>query len=148
MRVFLDANILFSGAQEDSPIREMLDTLSKHAALVTSPYAVTEAERNIAVKRDSWMAGLQTILGKVARECGQSDCGDVQLDQADRPILAATVAAKCTHLLTGDFRHFGHLMGQTVHGVAVISARILAEEILRRGWVRKGTHTPPAPPPR
>ena len=29
------------------------------------------------------------------------------------PIVATAVAAECTHLLTGDKRHFGRLYGET-----------------------------------
>ncbi len=34
----------------------------------------------------------------------------------DQPILAAANGAGCTHLLTGDARHFGHLYGKRVQG--------------------------------
>ena len=50
-------------------------------------------------------------------------------------ILGVAVSAKVTHLLTGDERDFGHLLGQTVQGVVVVSPRMLAEELVRLGWI-------------
>jgi len=138
MRIFLDANILFSAAQDGSPIRQMLEALGKHAMLLTSPYAITEAERNIAAKRPAWMPGLLKLLGAITRESGMSECGDVALDAADRPILGAAIAGRCTHLLTGDFAHFGTLMGTTIVSVKIVSVRLLALEMVQKGWVRPG----------
>ena len=39
----------------------------------------------------------------------------------DRPILVAAIAAQATHLLTGDFKHFGPLYGKRIHGVLILS---------------------------
>ena len=129
MRVFLDANVLFSAAQHGSPIRQLVDRLSGHAAAVTSDYAWTEAERNVAAKRPDWIAGLRQLRGSVEFVPTASDCGPVELDAADRPILGAAIAARCTRLLTGDFRHFARLMGREVGGVKIVSARMLAGEL-------------------
>jgi hypothetical protein len=38
----------------------------------------------------------------------------------DVPILAAAIACRATHLLTGDIRHFGPLHGRRVAGVLVL----------------------------
>ena len=46
MRVFLDANILFSGAQSHGRMRAFLEMLFKHGKCVTNAYAVEEARRN------------------------------------------------------------------------------------------------------
>ena len=62
---------------------------------------------------------------------------DLGLPIKDRPILAAAVAAGCTHLLTGDFKHFGPLLGRSVHGVKVTSMRMLVDEFIANGWVTK-----------
>ena len=137
MRVFLDANILFSAAQEGSPVRQMLDALGEHVVLVSSPYAITEAQRNVTSKRPDWVPGLGELLEGITTESGQAQCGDVLLHEGDRPILAAAVHAKCTHLLTGDFRHFGPLMGRTIHGVTIVSTRMLAGDMVSKGWIRK-----------
>jgi len=42
---------------------------------------------------------------------------DVTLANKDMPILPAAVKARCTHLLTGDKRHFEALYGRNIQGV-------------------------------
>ena len=39
------------------------------------------------------------------------------------PILLAAIAAKCTHLLTGDRKHFGPHFGRSIEGVRVMMVR-------------------------
>ena len=50
MRIFLDANILFSGALPQSRMRAFLDFLARECECVTNAYAVEEARRNLAAK--------------------------------------------------------------------------------------------------
>ena len=57
----------------------------------------------------------------------------VELVAKDRPILEAAVNARCTHLVTSDRRHFGHLYGCVVEGVKVVSLVGLAEDLSRAG---------------
>ena len=67
MRVFLDANILFSAAKSDGAIRQLLRnlTLAKHT-LVADSYVQAEAQRNIAAKADEQdMRDLDALLSKV-----------------------------------------------------------------------------------
>jgi hypothetical protein len=45
---------------------------------------------------------------------------DIQLPDKDAPIQFAAIAAKATHLLTGDLRHFGGYFGQKLGGVLVM----------------------------
>ena len=44
----------------------------------------------------------------------------IDLAEKDRPILAMAVAARATHLLTGDVRRFGRYYGQTVAGLQIL----------------------------
>jgi uncharacterized protein len=129
MRIFLDANILFSGAQGGSPMQQFLEWLAQKHTLVSSEYAWTEALRNVAAKRPAWQAGLTNLRARVETMAEQAEFADVDLDVADRPILGAAIAARCSRLLTGDFQHFGRLMGRDVDGVRIVSARLLADEL-------------------
>jgi hypothetical protein len=135
MKVFLDANVLFSGAQAGSPMRQFLDTLARHDSLVAHPIAIDEARRNISRKRPSWMPGLNSLESVVAISETMGPIGDIELAEKDRPILRAAVGSRCTHLLTGDMQHFGHLLGKTVAGVRIVSPRLLAQEIQSLGWI-------------
>jgi hypothetical protein len=38
-------------------------------------------------------------------------------------------------LLTGDQTDFGHLFGKTIAGVRVVSPKMLAEELVKLGWI-------------
>ena len=44
----------------------------------------------------------------------------LELPDKDRLILLAAVSAGATHLLTGDFRHFGPYYGERIEGVLVM----------------------------
>ena len=50
MRIFLDANILFSAAQPHSRMRAFLDLLLDQAECMTNQYSAEEARRNLAAK--------------------------------------------------------------------------------------------------
>ena len=44
----------------------------------------------------------------------------VELPDKDRPVLLAAIGVGATHLLTGDFRHFGPLFGESIEGVLIL----------------------------
>jgi hypothetical protein len=44
----------------------------------------------------------------------------ISLPEKDVPIMLAAIAARCTHLLSGDVRHFGAYFGKKIEGVAII----------------------------
>jgi len=45
----------------------------------------------------------------------------VNLVEKDSPILTGAIFSNCNYLLTGDFKHFGHLFFQTIKGVTILS---------------------------
>jgi hypothetical protein len=52
------------------------------------------------------------------------------LPEKDIPVIGGAAGSKCTHLWTGDKKHFSKLYGKTIHGVRIVSNTMLAEEIL------------------
>ena len=136
MRVFLDANILFSAAKSDGAIRQLLRhlTLAKHT-LVADSYVQAEAHRNIAAKADAQaVRDLDTLLSKVdisAVQFAQSppalQAAALWLPEKDRPVLLAAMVLACDVLVTGDSTHFGPGYGKRFEGVTVYSPRQLAE---------------------
>lgn len=77
IRVFLDANVLFSAAyREGNGILRLWELSGIH--LVTSSYAVEEAERNIARKRPS------------ASKCLRDLACHVEVSPASRPCAKLT----------------------------------------------------------
>lgn len=137
MRAFLDANILFSSALPKSRMRALLIVLAEHAQCLTSSYAIEEARRNLELKSPATVASLRAVVGL----CAISDMivGDMPVDlkPKDRPILGGAIAAAATHLVTGDNADFGPLFGKTIRGVQVVSPRMLAEEMVAFGWLRR-----------
>jgi predicted nucleic acid-binding protein len=121
-RLFLDANVLFSAAYKKTRLRQFW-TLS-NVALFSSFYAVTEAESNLARERPEAVEELKRLLEKVTLvfEAETPELPpNITLEAKDRPILLAAISAKATHLITGDFKHFGHLFGKNVEGVLILT---------------------------
>jgi len=131
LKVFLDANILFSASDEKSATRRLLALLSRRAEPVTSPHAWEEARRNLDRKRPHLLAGLEGLRGVVTLSHAFKLPPAMEVAEKDKPILAGAVGAACTHLWTSDRLHFGALYGTTVHGVRIVSSIQLADELLQ-----------------
>ena len=136
MRVFLDANILFSASNPKWFTRLLLDVLELHGELVTSEFAAQEARRNVAAFSEDLMDGLEDWFTRVhiLADTGQA-LSPVELAEKDRPILDAAIAGNCTHLLTGDAKHFGIWMGKSLSGVKIVNQRMMSEELRLRNIV-------------
>lgn len=66
LRIFLDANILFSAAKSNGAVRQLLHDLHADGhVLVADRYVVTEAQRNIATKStdDTWPTSRRCFHG-------------------------------------------------------------------------------------
>jgi predicted nucleic acid-binding protein len=129
MRVFLDANVLFSASQAGSHIATLVDAAVKAHEVVTSDFAMEEAQRNIALKRPLWQGAFNVLAPRVSIVPSMTFDLSVDLDVKDRPILCAAIRAGCELLVTGDRRHFGALFDTTVEGVTVVSLLGLAERL-------------------
>jgi len=119
LRVFLDANVLFSAAYREGA---GLQALWKNTdlELITSGYAAEEARRNLDTdERRSRLAELLSAV-RVESEAPLLPLpAGIRLAEKDAPILRAAIAAGATHLLTGDLRDFGHLLGRRVAGIEI-----------------------------
>jgi predicted nucleic acid-binding protein len=132
MRVFLDANILFSASFQSSALSQFLDELKIVAELVTSEHAVEEARRNVAAKRAINTPALEIFLRQVRSFAVESFEVDVQLAEKDIPILCGAIASKAEYLLTGDKKDFGQLYGRKVQGVKIVSVEMLVDALIER----------------
>ncbi len=135
MKVFLDANILFSASIPKSLLAGFLSGLERHATLITNAYAKAEAERNIAAKAPKRLAAYHEFAEKLQVVPLLVFDLDVELAEKDRPILCGAIAAHSDYLLTGDKKDFGHLYGQTVRGVKIVSVQLLLADLIARGIV-------------
>jgi len=97
---------------------------------MTSDYAETEASRNIRAKRPDWEADYIRLMDGIQVVQGIDSPLEVGLPPKDRPILATAIHYKCTHLMTGDKRGFGHLFDKTIQGVRILTPLMLAKTLL------------------
>jgi uncharacterized protein len=136
MRIFLDANILFSCAKSDAAVRRLLALLAKagHECWADG-YVAEEARRNLAAKAPDGLPELKALLSRMNMAAVQSSSDPpafmLALPEKDRPVLAAAIRLGCEALVTGDSTHFGSLFGKTFGGVTVYSPRLLAQTLLR-----------------
>jgi len=139
MRIFADANVLFSAARSAGAIRTLLQMLqSEGHALAADAYVVAEARRNLQSKASAdALTFLEDLLGQIeVRQVIYAEVTHEQslvgwLPEKDRPVLLAAMAMRCDVLLTGDRTHFGEGYGKTFAGVTVYAPAQLARVL----WV-------------
>ena len=138
LRIFLDANVLFSAARAPGAMRQMLTALKNQGhVLVAEAYVCTEARRNLVAKAgETALQDLEVILATVelgglrqAITASQAEMVN-WLPEKDRPVLLAAIALRCDALVTGDKTHFGAGYGQSFAGVTLYSPTQLALALL------------------
>lgn len=128
MRLFLDANVLFSAALTPGGRARALFVLAgpKGMTLFASPHAIAEARRNIELKYPDRAEELRALVEQLsvtieATPSMVACAANRGLPAEDAPIFAAAVQAHADLLVTGDRTHFGHLYGQTIDGVETVT---------------------------
>lgn len=135
MRIFLDANVLFSAARADGAIRRLLSELQqrKHI-LVAGPLVIVEARRNLENKANpAALTWLDLMLSSMETSASEPRlvASDVDwLVEKDRHVLRAAIQMRCDVLVTGDVAHFGNGYGRIFDGVKILSPRMTAEFVL------------------
>lgn len=127
MRVFLDANVLFSAAYRDTGSVRAFFALAAGGGchLVCPGHAIEEARRNITARYPRRLADLEELLRNVEvvpepRAGTLEWAASMGLPAKDAPILAAAVDSRCHILATGDRTDFGHLFGRRLKGTVVM----------------------------
>jgi predicted nucleic acid-binding protein len=113
MRVFLDANVLFTAAHNPKCQAALVITLGSAGCfhLATSAYAKEEARRNLERTFPDCLPAFseQCRAIRLVGDHTSVPCPP-ELAEKDRPIYRAAHACKAKVLLTGDLRDFGFLM--------------------------------------
>ena len=128
MKLFLDANVIFSAAHGAEGRAQHLVALARagRCTLVTSAHAIEEARRNLELKSRGFEACLDAALAvtgtvpEAPRHVVTWAAGE-GLPPKDAPILAAAAHCGAQILVTGDARDFGPLYGRTLRGVKVLT---------------------------
>ena len=135
MRIFLDANILYSAAVSDGAVRYLLESLhaGRHA-LCADDYVVVEARRNLLAKAEHAMDVFEQLLAGLEISSARIENAPAPLiswlPEKDRPVLQAAIRLRCDALVTGDVKHFRAGFGKSFGGVVIYSPRLLAEALL------------------
>jgi predicted nucleic acid-binding protein len=91
--------------------------------LCSSHYALEEARINLADEeqreRLTKLSGVLHLFEATQEPLARR----ISLPEKDAPILSAAIAARATHLLTGDVRHFGPYFGKRIKGIAIMLPR-------------------------
>jgi len=127
LKLFLDANVVFSAAHREAGRAQELVSLARagHCDLLTSQHALEEARRNLAMKSEGFGERLDGMLAHTV-VVAEAPAALVQwalaqgLPLKDAPILAAAIHANAELLVTGDTRDFGHLFGRDLRGTRVV----------------------------
>ena len=123
LRVFLDANVLFTAAYNPLGLARLLFDLQRRKAvfLLTSPLAIEEAKVNLRIKKPAALDELGKLNDslEVVKTPAHFSV-TLELPPKDLSIFVAAVAAKATHLLSGDKKHFGRYFNKPRQTLGVI----------------------------
>jgi predicted nucleic acid-binding protein len=113
IRVFLDANVLFTAAHNPSGKAALVIDLGSQGywEVMSCSYAIQEAHRNLSIKFPGYLGRFELLMANVIKVPSRSGrmC-PVLLSEKDRPIVETAIHCKATHLLTGDVKDFGPFM--------------------------------------
>ncbi len=128
LRLFLDANILFTAAYSPGGLSALLFELRRLRVLelLTSERAAAEARVNLQLKRPEALASFEKLMKPVQLvPTPAQNPVDLSLPDDDSAIFAAALAARATHFITGDAQHFGRYFNKSSEtaGICVQTAR-------------------------
>jgi len=138
VKLFLDANVLFSAAHREEGRSQDLVALARGGLceLLASAHALEEARRNLELKSAGFERRLEKVLERVEL-VAEAPAALVEWARAqglplkDAPILAAAVHARANLLVTGDRRDFGHLFGRALRGTRVVIPAAALDLVLK-----------------
>jgi len=133
MRVFLDANVLFSASAKGSATGMLAAAVIQTGTAIVNAHVLDEARRNLAAKRAGQLGEFERLCALLELTTAFYAGALPPLPAEDQPVLAGAVGARCTHLLTSDRCHFGALYGTTFHGVQIVTSMQLADQLAARG---------------
>lgn len=135
MKVFLDANILFSSSLDGSILHGFISGIKTKVSFYSNEHALIEAQRNLKIKFPNRMNILHQFIKQIefvnSKSFSVIKMSEIQelVRDKDVPILLGAYSASCSHLLTGDKRDFGKYFGKKILGIKIVSPELLAREL-------------------
>ncbi len=137
MKLFLDANVLFTAIYSAAGISRALFDLAEagFCTLCTSAFALEEARRNLKLKAPDKAPDIELLGNQIAIVPEPAPdkvkwAQNLPLPLKDAPVMAAALTCGADILVTGDRLHFGHLFGKEVKGMQVLSPRETLRKVL------------------
>jgi predicted nucleic acid-binding protein len=136
IRLFLDANVLFTAAHNPSGKAALIIDLGLQGnwEIVSCSYAIEEARRNISIKFPDCLERFETLISMIIKAPSRSGrmC-PAPLPEKDRPILEAAIHCEANRLLTGDIRDFGPFMNNPslTSGVVIQTVSDFLDSIIK-----------------
>jgi len=137
MKLFLDANVIFTASYSARGLSRGLFRLAAagKCSLCTSAFAHEEAVRNIHNKAPEKLADLTVLMKQVdilpePNPKWVTWAAGLPLVRKDAPVLAAALQGKVDIFVTGDRRDFGHLFGQVLEGVKILTSADALEAVM------------------
>ncbi|MGB5201662.1 MAG: PIN domain-containing protein [Sedimenticolaceae bacterium] len=126
MKLFLDANVLFTAAHNPRGKAALLFELAAQGywTLHSSSYAVEEARRNLERKFPESLDQFERISTALSLTEHHPDYRFPSgLARKDQPIFQAAMACQANYLLTGDLKDFGSFVNakERTFGVCVLT---------------------------
>ncbi|MGC8494781.1 MAG: PIN domain-containing protein [Syntrophobacteraceae bacterium] len=147
MRVFLDANVLFTAAHNPDGKAAFIIELgvAGHFLLFTSDAALIEAERNLAAKYPHSLPFLESLTNHMTLVTADLSVGFPDgLPRSDAVIFQAALTCRATHFLTGDLRHFGPIINRP-DATFSITIQTVAQFLSEMWRCPGGSHCPEKP---
>ncbi len=118
--VFLDSNVLISACLRRD--HKFLEFWRLHNIVpATSMYVVSEVRKHLFTPEQHERFNHLLARTKIVAEADERIIPtSISLPSTDRPVLAATTAARVDFLITGDRKHFSQFFGRPVSGTAVM----------------------------
>ena len=145
MKLFLDANVIFTAAYSDQGLSRGLFRLAAagKCSLYTSTFAHEEVARNIHRKAPDKLNALTMLMEQVnmlpePHPQWLIRVKKLPLAEKDAPVLAAALQGKVDLFVTGDRRDFGHLFGQVLQGVKIVTPADAFEAVMIAAGIGSG----------
>ena len=136
-RLFLDANVIFTGAHNPQGLTYALlqRTSLLSLKIYTSEYALEEARYNLALKFPNTLNQFEKLKKQLEIIAVSVDekFNPLKLPPDDLPIFQGALQCRAEYLLTGDKKAFGKWMNkpEQTYGIQILTVRNFVDSLIK-----------------